>query len=165
MLSIKRDSWLALIVCSVTGIFIFMNTGGYPTSKAQGFGGGPAFYPQVLAGLLIGLGLLVAIQDALQGRPGSTRPQSGSGRREVTYGRVAVLMLLCVFSVLAMKYAGFVLSGFFLIFLSALLIKSPAGVRQIALYLLYSLGMIALVYVVFELFVGVQLPSASSYVR
>jgi hypothetical protein len=60
-----------------------------------------------------------------------------------------------------MRYAGFLLSGFLLTFLSVLLIKPSSGYRQIILYFLYSLSLMALVYVVFELLVGIQLPGSS----
>jgi hypothetical protein len=53
------------------------------------------------------------------------------------------------------------LSGFLLTFLSVLLIKPSSGYRQIILYFLYSLSLMALVYVVFELLVGIQLPGSS----
>lgn len=164
MSSIKRDSWVTFIVCSLTGTFVFMDTIGYPTVQGQGFGRGPGFYPQVLAGALIGLGLLALIQDL--GRKKTGPPAQGDHPArlvDVTYWPVAVLMLLSAVSIIAMKVIGFLLSGFLLTFLSVLLIRASLKGRTVLLGFLYSAGMMALVYVVFEVFVGVQLPPASLF--
>ena len=153
---------MTLIVCSLTGAFVFIDTLGYPTVKTQGFGGGPAFYPQVLAGTLVGLAILIVLQDLRQKKPaGSLVNGDSDPTRDNNYRSIAVLMCLCVASILAMRYAGFLLSGFLLTFLSVLLIKPSSDYRQIILYFLYSLSLMALVYVVFELLVGIQLPGSS----
>ena len=164
MSSIKRDSCLTFVVCALTGAAVFVETLGYPTVQGQGFGRGPGFYPQVLAGTLIGLGLLGLLQDLWHRKPAS----SGQGDRpepvsDVTYWPVAALMLLSVVSILAMKVLGFLVSGFFLTFCSVILIRASLKARPVFLGLLYSIGMMALVYLVFEWFVGVQLPGSSIF--
>ena len=164
MSSIKRDSCLTFVVCALTGAAVFVETLGYPTVQGQGFGRGPGFYPQVLAGTLIGLGLLGLLQDLWYRKPAS----SGQGDRpepvsEVTYWPVAALMLLSVVSILAMKVLGFLVSGFFLTFCSVILIRASLKIRPLVVGLLYSIGMMALVYLVFEVFVGVQLPGSSLF--
>ncbi len=164
MSSIKRDSWLTCLVCSLTGIFVFVDTFGYPMMKSQGFGRGPGFYPQVLAGTLIGLGLLTLIQGVRRKQPRSSTPAEAPGAvPAVTYWPVAALMLLSVASIVAMKYIGFLLSGFLLTFFSVILIRASLKGRRVVLGFIYSIGMMALVYVVFEVFVGVQLPGASLF--
>jgi hypothetical protein len=164
MFSIKRDSWITFIVCSFTGAFVLIDTFGYPLVKGQGFGRGPGFYPQVLAVTLIGLGLLTLLQGLWHKKPGPAghvdQPAPVPG---VTYWPVAGLMLLSAASILAMKYLGFLLSGFFLIFFSVLLIRASLKGRHVLLGLLYSFGMMALVYLVFYVFVGVQLPGSSLF--
>jgi len=164
MPSINRDSWLTFGVCALTGVFVFIETLGYPGVQGQGFGRGPGFYPQVLAGTLIGLGLLSVLQGLWQKK----RASSGQGDRpepvpDLTYWPVAALMLLSILSIMAMKVLGFLLSGFFLTFCSVILIKASLKVRHIFVALLYSVGMMALVYLVFEVFVGVQLPGSSIF--
>jgi lipopolysaccharide export LptBFGC system permease protein LptF len=51
-------------------------------------------------------------------------------------------------------------SGFLLTILSAFIIRRPSRIRQLGLDLLFSAGIILLVYLVFELFVGIELPSS-----
>jgi hypothetical protein len=164
MPSIKRDSWLTFSVCALTGASVFIETLGYPSVQGQGFGRGPGFYPQVLAGTLICLGLLIVLQDLWHAKPTS----SGQGDRpksvpDVTYWPVAALMLLSVVSIMAMKVLGFLVSGFFLTFCSVILIRASLKVRHVVAGLLYSIGMMALVYLVFEVFVGIQLPGSSIF--
>lgn len=144
------------------GAFVFIETSGYPVLKGQGFGRGPGFYPQVLAGTIVGLGLLTALLDFLHGKAAiqTQEEQSGTARR-LTYRPVVALMLLAVFSILAMKYVGFLPSGFALTFLSVLAIRAPLKGRHVVTGFLYSLGLMALVYVVFSVLVGVQLPESS----
>lgn len=164
MSSITRDSWLTGSVCALTGVAVFIETLSYPSVQGQGFGRGPGFYPQVLAGTLIGLGLLSVLQDLWKKKPVST----GHGGRpdtvpDVTYRPVAALMALSVLSIMAMKVLGFLLSGFLLTFCSVILIKASLKARSIFVALLYSIGMMALVYLVFDVFVGVQLPGSSLF--
>ncbi len=164
MLSKKRDAWLTCIVCSLTGIFVFIETFGYPIVKSQGFGRGPGFYPQVLAGTLIGLGLLTLIQAIWREKPGSSALADQPGTvPALSHWPVAALIFLSVASIIAMEYVGFLLSGFVLTFLSVILIKASLKGRCVVPGLIYSIGMMALVYVVFEVFVGVQLPGASFF--
>lgn len=162
MFSIKSDSWLTFAVCSITGAAVFIETAGYPVLKGQGFGQGPGFYPRLLAGTMICLGLLTLLQDWLHRRDGS----DGQGTESVPthlmkYRSVLFLMLLAIFSTMAMNSLGFLVSGFALTFLSVLVIRSPLKGRHVATGLLYSLGLMALVYVVFGVLVGVQLPPSS----
>lgn len=160
----KRDSWLTFIVCALTGAAVFAETLGYPTVQGQGFGRGPGFYPQVLAGTLIGLGLLTLLQDLWAKKPASSKQASlPEPVSTVTYRPVAALMLLSVMAIMAMRVLGFLASGFFLTFCSVILIRASLKARPVFLGLLYSIGMMALVYLVFEWFVGVQLPGSSIF--
>ena len=164
MFSERRDPWMTFIVCSCIGAFIFIDTSGYPSVQTQGFGYGPAFYPRVLAGVLIGLGMLVLFQDWRHGtgphRLSEDRAGAPARPVRVMYRSVAVFLFLCVVSIMAMEYIGFLVSGFFLVFVSTLLIRASFTVREVALTFLYCAGMMGLVYVVFNVFVGVQMPGS-----
>jgi len=164
MFSVKRDSWLTFIVCSVIGALVLIETAGYPVLKGQGFGRGPGFYPQVLAWAMIGLGLLILIQSLRRKKPDATghadRPEPIPS---VAYLPVAGLMLLAVASIVAMDYVGFLFSGFILTFLSVLLIRASLRGRHVVAGFIYSVGMLVLVYLVFDVFVGVQLPGSSLF--
>lgn len=162
MFSIKRDSWLTFVVCSITGAVVFIETAEYPVLKGQGFGQGPGFYPRLLAGTMIGLGLLTLLQDWLHSRDESDGQETESvPSRFVKYRSVLFMLLLAIFSTMAMTSLGFLVSGFALTFLSVLVIRAPLKGRHVVTGFLYSLGLMALVYVVFAVLVGVQLPPSS----
>jgi uncharacterized membrane protein YecN with MAPEG domain len=161
MTAIRRDTWLAFLLCASVGSLVFLDTLGYPEVRGQGFGQGPAFYPQVLAASLLFLGILLVFLDlGSRGRTHSTERKDSSGAAATGYTPVALLMVLCVLTILSMKYLGFFVSGFLLTVLSAFIIRRPSRIRQLGLDLLFSAGIILLVYLVFELFVGIELPSS-----
>lgn len=151
------------IVCLVMGGFIFSDTLRYPEVQGQGFGQGPAFYPQLLAGALILLGTLILIFDLVhKDTTGSDagRTQTGGG---VTYVPVILLMILSIVMIIVMKYFGFFISGFLLTILSVLLIRGSDMGKHLLPDLGFSVGMIILVYLVFQVFVGIQLPEGSLF--
>ena len=159
----RRDSLTTFIVCLVMGGFIFSDTLRYPEVQGQGFGQGPAFYPQLLAGALILLGTLILIFDLVhKDTKGSDtgRTQAGGG---VTYVPVILLMILSIVMIVVMKYFGFFISGFLLTILSVLLIRGADMGRHLLPDLGFSVGMIILVYLVFQVFVGIQLPEATLF--
>lgn len=152
---------MTFLLCASVGCLVFLDTLGYPEVRGQGFGQGPAFYPQVLAASLLFLGILLVFLDlGRRGRTHSTESKDSSGAAATGYTPVALLMVLCVLTILSMKYLGFFVSGFLLTVLSAFIIRRPSRIRQLGLDLLFSAGIISLVYLVFELFVGIELPSS-----
>ena len=156
---IKRGSVEVFLFSVVTGGVVFYDTLGYPTVQGQGFGQGPAFYPQVLAAALIVLGSLVLIQGFIQGplskQYEADHPTAGPRPR---HGLVYSVFALAVASILAMKYTGFFIGGFVLAAATVFLIRRPRTVRAGFFDLIFSAGIITLVYLVFEVFIKVQLP-------
>ncbi len=164
MFTVRRDTWLTFVVCLVFGIFVLIDTLGYPSVKGQGFGHGPAFYPRVLAGVLVGLGLLVLIQDILgKKRLHDVKTDQTDVQIDITYRSIIIFMVLCIFSIIVMKYVGFLLSGFILVFVFSILIRASFRIIDISLVFLYSAAMMALVYIVFDVFIGVDLPNSSIF--
>ncbi len=101
------------------------------------------------------------IQDIRAGRAGSagppeTAPQStGDG-----YGLVAMALVVCVLLTLAMEYCGFIVSGFVLTLVTVRLIR---GGFQRAFWIKdlgFSAGIIAMIYLMFQVFIGIQLPQS-----
>lgn len=158
MSGLRQDSWTTFIFCFLTGGFILIDTLRYPDVQGQGFGQGPGFYPQLLAGILIFLGTLVLFK-ALVNRKTETWEDSRA-KIGLRYSSVVLLNVLSLLSIFLMKYFGFFVSSFFLIILTVFLIRRPANRRIMMQDLIFSLGMILLVYLVFELFVGIELPSS-----
>lgn len=164
MLPLRRDSWVTFAVCLLIGSLVFIDTLDYPGVQGQGFGHGPAFYPRVLAGVLMVLGLFVVFQGL---RHDKTVHGVKSGLEgapaEVDFRSVVVFMALCVATILSMTYLGFLVSGFLLAFVSTMMIRASFKARDVTLGFLYSFGIMALVYVVFNVFVGVQLPGSAFF--
>jgi hypothetical protein len=146
------------------GVFVFIATSGYPAVQSQGFGRGPAFYPQVLAGLMIFLGALTLVQDIRRARrEPPADPAAGNNAPPVSYRPVAVFFILCAASIFTMKYLGFLLSGFLLAFLATLMIRASFKAIDAIRAVVFSFGLMALVYLLFEVFVGVQLPVSAIF--
>ena len=158
MSAIRRDAWMTFIFCLLIGGFIFVDTLRYPEVQGQGFGQGPGFYPRLLAEVLIFLGAMFLFQELR--RSGTETLEEVREKSGVRYMPVVLLNVLSLVLIALMKYLGFFVSGFLLIFLTVLLIRWPARMRHLWQDLAFSLGMIFLIYLVFEIFVGIELPSS-----
>jgi hypothetical protein len=157
-----RDAWATFLFCLISGGLIFADTLRYPAVQGQGFGQGPAFYPQLLAGVLFFLGGLTLVQG-LRSRGDPRGDEDGPAKEQVSYGPVIFLTILCVVFIGLMEFTGFFVGGFLLTFLSVCLIRRSWRVRYLLEALGYSLGMVFLIYLVFEIFVGIQLPEGSLF--
>jgi hypothetical protein len=154
----KRDAWVTAIFCLLLGGLIVVDTLHYPDVQGQGFGQGPAFYPQLLAGILIFLGALILVKEwVFKGTEIAEQPRA---KPSVKYIPVVLLIALSIVLIFMMKYLGFFVSSFVLITLTVFLIRRPTNIRFMGQDLMFSLGMTALVYIVFEIFVGIELPKA-----
>ena len=156
----KKDAWITFTVCLLLGGSVMGDTLRYPAVQGQGFGQGPGFYPQVLAGALLLLGALSLIQ-AFRSRDHSgqetTEPRNET---KIRHFKVILLLVLCIVLVGVMKYSGFLTAGFLLTFLSVRLIRGAGLRRHILTDLLFSVGILIVVYFVFQIFVGIDLPGS-----
>lgn len=162
MQHIKRNSWLTLILCLGFGLFIIADTITFPSARGQGFGQGPGFYPQVLAWLLILLGILVPVQDIRDGNAKSAGP-SKVERDSIDSGNgllVILVLVTCLIATFAMEYCGFIISGFLLTLVTVRLIRG--GFQRVFWGgdVGFSVAIIALAYVIFEVFIGIHLPQS-----
>ena len=158
MTAIRRDAWTTFVFCLLLGGLVFADTLRYPEVQGQGFGQGPAFYPRLLAGVLIFLGVLILLQGlGAKGNPATGEkvdPENGGAR----YTPVMLLLALCLVLISLMKYLGFFVSGFLLTFLTVCIIRRSLRMRHLIADLAFSIGMIVVVYLVFQAFVGIELP-------
>jgi len=160
MTTVRRDAWTTFIFCLLLGGGIFVETFRYPEVQGQGFGQGPAFYPQLLAGVLIFLGALILLQGLSSKRDAATEENVDTKGRDIRYAPVVLLMALCLALIALMKYLGFFVSGFLLTFLTVRMIRRSRSARHLIADLGFSVGMIIVVYLVFEIFVGIELPGS-----
>jgi Tripartite tricarboxylate transporter TctB family len=158
MSELRRDSWTTSIFCLLLGGFILADTFTYPAVQGQGFGQGPGFYPQLLAGVLIFLGGLILIREFVSSR--AEIVEHGPAKPSVRYLPVVLLNALSIILIFLMKYLGFFVSGFLLIILTVFLIRRQTNMKLMCQDLMFSFGMIFLVYLVFEIFVGIELPTS-----
>lgn len=162
--SLTSTTLMTSAFCILLGAFVFIATSGYPSVHSQGFGRGPAFYPRVLAGLMIFIGVLTLIRDIRHARRAHpAEPAAESAAPPVSCRPVAVFLILCAASIFAMKYLGFLLSGFLLAFLATLMIRASLKSADVVRAVVFSFGLMALVYFLFEVFVGIQLPVATIF--
>ncbi len=159
----RQDALTTFIFCLVMGGFVLSDTLRYPEVQGQGFGQGPAFYPQLLAGVLIFLGALIIIFDLGPKKITDPEPADPPSEGGISYTPVVLLMVLTVIMIIIMKFFGFFVSGFLLTILSVLLIRGADMLRHLLPDLGFSVGMIILVYLVFQVFVGIQLPEAALF--
>ncbi len=159
MRHVQEGSISTFLVSLATAGIVFSDTLRYPDVQGQGFGRGPAFYPDVLAVTLIAMGIIVLVHGIKVG-PLEEKYEAAARRERprLDYRRVSVIFILSVLSILAMNYLGFFISGFLLILLSIFFIRKPGSMKTAALDVAFSGGMILLVYLVFEVFVKIQLP-------
>jgi hypothetical protein len=161
MLKTARYSWSTFFFCTLTGGLIIFDTLRYPEVQGQGFGQGPAFYPRLLAGVLIFLGCLTLGQGFYIGK--KKNGEAISTDTPISYTPVILLNVVCILLVGLMEYIGFFVSGFLLIFLNTCIIRQSWIFRHVIEGLVFSFGMVFLIYLVFELFVGIQLPQATFF--
>lgn len=159
MHGVTRNSWITMSLCLGLGLFVLLRVINFPTTQGQGFGQGPGFYPKVLAWLLISFGILVPVLDfrasslPMQKQRIAPEPQSP--------GKLLLVLLILgvsILAILAMPYVGFLFCGFGLILISVRLIRwsmsSDFWIQDIC----YAFGIMLLVYLMFEVFIGIQLP-------
>ena len=141
MKSINRDPLVTGLVCGVVGLFVFVKTLTYPQVSGQGFGQGPAFYPQLLAATLIGLGLLILIHG-LRASARSPAPEKGSPGSlvRVRSGLPYLVLGLSIVLMALMRYVGFFVSGFALVAVTIVWIKASLKPGVLVRGLLFSLG-------------------------
>jgi hypothetical protein len=156
--AVSRDDWITSLVCFALGFAVMFDTRTYPQVQGQGFGHGPGFYPQVLAGLLLLFGGLNLLKR-LRARGGAAAAQAET-RVQPRQRLVGAVLAVCVGLMLAMQVLGFLFSGFLLTLLTIRLIRGGLGGGHWLPDLLFAAGIIALVFLLFEVFIGIQLPVA-----
>jgi hypothetical protein len=156
MSKFSHDSIVTSVSCLFLGGLILVQCQGFPETSGQGFGSGPAFYPKLLAFLIIGLGLL-----SLKPRPGDeTDCKPVQNRPKPRYGLVALVLVFCVAYIFIQELLGFYPAAALLVLAMAWAVTPPENAANVLAYLAYTAGLLLVVYLVFEIFVGIQLPDS-----
>ena len=165
MPSIKRDAIITFVFCLIVGGYVIIASMGFPTAQdSQGFGEGPGFYPSVLGWSLILLGALALVTGLKTAR--DLQPDSGSENDKPAkteeepsrYGLVAAVLVLSLADIFIMRYLGFFVAGFVLVLAMVLMIRPPCSLKNVVGDLVFSAGMVVAIYLVFEVFIKIQLP-------
>lgn len=163
MSAAARDSWATFFFCLLVGGLIFSDTLRYPEVQGQGFGQGPAFYPRLLAGVLMFLGCVILVQGLHSRGDKAVAGEEAPANHGISYRPVILLNILCIVLVALMGYTGFFVSAFVLTFLTMFIIRRSWKIRYVIEGLIFSLAMVFLIYLVFEVFVGIQLPKSTLF--
>ncbi|PLX43036.1 MAG: hypothetical protein C0608_01065 [Deltaproteobacteria bacterium] len=162
MQSLSRKALVTCLLSLVTGIAVILEAMTFPETKGGGFGEGPAFYPTLLAGILIVLGLLTLREPAGKGAEAIEAEEGDEGALP-RYGIVSLVVVLSGISIALMKYIGFFASGFSLVLITIFLIRPPKTKMMLISGVLFSAAMIFIIYLLFEVFIGVELPRAAIF--
>ena len=179
MTSVKISSWITFGFCLAAALGIFVETAAYPAAQGSSLVQGSAFYPRLLAGLMAALGTLLVGRDILAGRGQVSRPEAeptpksdetpdsdDSPEYKGGYTRVVLVFVLTVAMAFMIRYLGFLAAGALFLFIAAPLVGPQKGYwscnrfKNLIKDLAFSLGTMAVIYIVFELFVGLELPKA-----
>lgn len=113
------------------GVFVIRKTRSFPriSSEAMGSGLGPAFYPNLVAIILIGLSLIIIGRAVLNIRKKDSESQKSSGkvaaRGDYSHYRVpAVIFVLLVAYAAVIELLGFKLSTFLFVATSVAVLSS-----------------------------------------
>ncbi len=157
--AIKKPTWITFGFCLAAGVGIFIETAAYPAAQGGSIIQGSAFYPRLLAGLMVFLGALLVGRDISTGAGAlaDVPKDTSDGRDDRPSIRPVVLLLgLSVVQVLLIRYLGFIGAGILFLFFAAPVVGPVKGSWKQDLG--FSLGVMALIFVIFELFVGLDLP-------
>lgn len=93
----KRHDVVAATIFVALGVFVFVETRGYPASLTPG-APGPAFFPLLLAGLLVALAIALFLEAVRSGESVATPPSvfdwRPSARWATVFGSVSIFLLL-----------------------------------------------------------------------
>lgn len=157
---VKQDAVVTCLVCLAVGAFVFYQTLQYPEVKGQGFGQGPAFYPQILAFSIMflgGLHLFQGLKSPCRQEPDQVQRDF---RKPLRFLPVCWLMFIAVVLVSLLDDLGFYVAGFLLTYFAALVIRGRISSQKLLVDFLFSIGIMVVVYLLFELFVGFELPGS-----
>ena len=155
--TISWIDWITSLVCFGLGFAVILDTRSYPSSQGQGFGQGPGFYPELLAWLLVGFGGLILLNRLRVNGDTVNGPDHASVR---PINRLVIEVLaVCAVLMLIMRFVGFFVSGSLLTLLIIRLIRGGTGSEYWVPDLVFTVGIIGLVYLLFDVFLGIQLPA------
>jgi len=150
---VKRPDIVAAGVLAALGVFVFVETRGYPPSLTPG-APGPAFFPSMLAGLLVALAMALLFQGVRSRAPEpAPTPASDFDWRPLARW-VAVFGAVSIFLVLVER------SDFLLLLLPLLaVVMAVMGERRPRTLVVAPTLFVAFVYVVFVRLFGVPFPT------
>ena len=154
----------------MVGGYVIIACQGFPQAQdSQGFGQGPGFYPQVLGWSLIILGVLTVItgmkaaRDQQQYADSEVEVTSDAEEASPRYGLVLAALVLSLADIVIMHYLGFFVAGFVLVLAMVMMVRPPHTLKTVLWDLVFSAGIVVVVYLVFEAFIKIQLPRAALF--
>ena len=152
----KRGDFVAgAIGVTVSGGALYVASG-FPADVVMKIG--PAFFPEMLAGLLLVCSALLMVNAALA-KPAATSVEGSPPVRGLSLDNGAVRAILTVLAViafaLALRPVGFILTS--VVFLTAMM--AMLGMRKPLLTLAIAVGITGGIYLIFEKLLALSLPA------
>lgn len=144
------------IVCLMIALFVLLITPSFPKGQANMNMTGPAFFPNVLAYILILCGIYEIIIGFFQepGRIDMNFAHLWAGLRSPQIVNVLLIVLSLIFFILFFERLGFVVCTFLILFL----IMSRLGVPLLK-NLVYTICFVVMILVIFGRLFSISLPS------
>lgn len=158
-----QDRLITAALCFGLAIVVHLDTSSYPASRGEGFGQGPAFYPECLAAGLLVFGLCQLGSLFLGGfsSPEMSGPASNDSQaRPVLPYMIFGLTLVFVW---LLPWSGFLAGGVILATASAILIRNQFSPRALGISLAVGCGIIFLVWLIFSFAIGIDLPVSTFF--
>lgn len=154
----NRDDFFSAIFCLIIGGIVLYTSKDFPKLTGHVYGGGPAFYPQLLSIVLIFLGFLLFAKGISQPRKDSFPVFQNVRVEKKKYIIIVLIVVSSIFLNYFMNYLGFYLLSCVFLIGSMILIKPNFKKKDLLIYCLITAGILLSIYVIFELLFHVQLP-------
>ncbi len=143
------------IICISIGTVVLSLTRSFPGGTGAINISGPAFFPNILSFILIGLGVLQILNGIFSKEGGiASAADIWKGMKSKEFINLLIMTVLFIFFILAVEFLGFITtSGVFLI-----LVLWRLGVTWVR-NIIYTVVFLAIIYVVFGIIFKVTLPS------
>jgi len=158
---LKKEDLISAVFCLLVGAFVLYDSKDFPKPIGDVYGGGPAFYPRLLAMVLIFLGIFLFLKLIFRSQKSFLHASEyvQVGRRKLTL--VFLIFVSSIFLTYLIKYLGFYLASSFFIIGSMIMIKPILKKKDLLIYLIITVGILFSIYIIFELLFYVQLPRLS----
>jgi hypothetical protein len=159
---VKKEDIIAGIIFMGISIFLFIQTLKFPKPPVQGTG--PSFWPQVILTLMVIFSIALIINGLTSrktGAAGTARPKVALNVKSVPKSVWGILVTTLF--VFFFKQLGYMLSTFFFLIILINVINFDLRPKKLITSAIQSLLMLGMIYLIFDVFLKVNLPKGSFF--